>query len=460
MNRNEEFTLLKQQLEKTPIALETSYTRAVSKYRSRKKVQRFFWIPTGCILSICALFVFLVNVFPSFAYACGKIPILKELKQAVAFLPSLQVAIENNYVQPMGLSQTRNGITATIESVIVDQKRVEIFYTLRSEIYENLSPIFLEIKGENGEKIDGYFLGIGEQFEENGVIRRITIDFTEGDVPDALQLEFGVYEREEKIYIGSDDEDRESSIEKSLEEFAFHLRFYPKFTNQGKKIDIQQSFEIDGQTFKIADVEIYPTHMRLNLVDVPESTAWLKELNFYFENEKGQRFEKISEGITGTGSIHSPMMTSQWLESAFFYESKELTLYITEARWLEKDKEQVKVDLTKKKVAFLPPGVEVQDFVKLGKKRWELQFWAEEIKENNFYQVWDWTYIDEAEKEHEVRRSGTGGSLDAKTRKYAEESGKFISIVYIDDCPSDIIYLKPMFSKVTKLKEPLRIPIK
>ena len=75
-------------------------------------------------------------------YACGGVPLLRELAKAVSFSPSLSAAVENEYVQPIGLSQTKNGITATMEYVIVDQKQVNIFYTLKGEGYETLSAEF------------------------------------------------------------------------------------------------------------------------------------------------------------------------------------------------------------------------------------------------------------------------------------------------------------------------------
>ena len=43
------------------------------------------------------------------------VTVLRELAQAVAWSPSLSAAVENDYVQPIGQSQTVNGVTATVE---------------------------------------------------------------------------------------------------------------------------------------------------------------------------------------------------------------------------------------------------------------------------------------------------------------------------------------------------------
>ena len=98
-----------------------------------------FGIPAGSLAACFLGFVLLVNLFPPFARACGSVPVLRELALAVAWSPSLSAAVENEYVQPIGKSQTENGITATIEYVIVDQKQVNIFLTLKGEGYETLT---------------------------------------------------------------------------------------------------------------------------------------------------------------------------------------------------------------------------------------------------------------------------------------------------------------------------------
>ena len=138
MNRNEEYQALLQELEATPPALDGTAERALRRRRRDRRL-RLFGVPAGSLAACFIAFVLLVNLFPPFARACGNVPLLRALAQAVAWSPSLSAAVENDYVQPIGQSQTVNGITATIEYVIVDQKQVHIFFTLKGEGYESLS---------------------------------------------------------------------------------------------------------------------------------------------------------------------------------------------------------------------------------------------------------------------------------------------------------------------------------
>ena len=148
MDRMEEYQALLHELEDTPPALEYTVQRAKARAKKARRGRRF-GAPLGSIAAACLAFVLLVNVSTPFARACGKVPVLKELAAAVAFSPSLKAAVENDYVQPVGQTQSANGVTMTVEYLIVDQKQVNIFFTLTSEVYEYLdySPEIRDING-------------------------------------------------------------------------------------------------------------------------------------------------------------------------------------------------------------------------------------------------------------------------------------------------------------------------
>lgn len=50
----------------------------------------------------------------------------------------------------------------------------------------------------------------------------------------------------------------------------------------------------------------------------PANTAWLKGLDFYLENEDGERFDTVTNGVTASGDTDSPAMVSFRLESLIF----------------------------------------------------------------------------------------------------------------------------------------------
>lgn len=334
MNRNDEYLKLMDELETTPIQLEYTEQRVKRRLKSECK-RRIFIMPLTSLVAVFIMFVVLVNCFPTFAYACGKIPLVKELAELVALSPSLLEAVENEYVQPIEGEQTINGITARIEYVIVDQKQLNVFYSLDSNIYTTMRA-FAEIKADEDSSLEGYSISSSYFGTVNKELDYVTIDFMEKDMPGSMLLTLKVWDTGSSIKesVAVPVEDAMVSDEKYVEpeyisEFTFALEFDPYFTAQGENIVINETFEIDGQTLILDNAEVYPTHIRIDFSDIQANTAWLKDLSFYMVNESNKRFNPISGGITATGAVDSPMMKSHRLESSFFSNSEELTLYIT-----------------------------------------------------------------------------------------------------------------------------------
>ena len=302
MNRNEEYQALLQELEPTPPALDGTVERALRRRRRDRRL-RLFGVPAGSLAACFIAFVLLVNLFPPFARACGNVPLLRALAQAVAWSPSLSAAVENDYVQPMGQSQTVNGITATVEYVIVDQKQVHIFFTLKGEGYESLSAEMPEFTPRQHCAV------LGADFrQEPGTLLHFTLDYQDNDVPEGFTMAFAVTGE-----TGTVAEDALAAPSRSildepeweepdiLASFTFELAFDPTYTAQGELVPVNSTFQLDGQTLTVKEVEVYPTHVRVNVEGAADNTAWLKGLDFYLENEDGERFDSISNGVSATG---------------------------------------------------------------------------------------------------------------------------------------------------------------
>lgn len=362
MNRQQEYEALLQELEPTPPALDTAVDRALERQRSARK-RRLWGVPVGSLAACFLLFVGLVNAFPTFAAACEDVPVLGALAEAVRFSPSLSAAVEHDYVQPVGQSQTQNGITATVDSIIVDQKQVHIFFTLEGEGYESLSA---EMPAFSPDQQCG-ILGAGFG-QKPGTLLEFTLDYVDQDVPEGFTMTFdvtGQREGDEQEAPAAPDRAYEDELlappvwpeEEILATFTFDLTFDPQFTAQGEVLAVNETFTMDGQTFTLTEAEVYPTHLRINVEGAEDNTAWLEGLDFYLENEKGERFDAVSGGVTATGDTDSPAMVSYRLESPWFSSSDHLTLRITGAKWLTKAHERVYVDLEQGTAPWLPEGV-------------------------------------------------------------------------------------------------------
>ena len=192
MNRTEEYKALMAELETTPPELESTVAKAVHRRNTSQKKWRIFGTSIGSLAACFVGFVLLVNLSVPFARACGHIPVLADLVKAVSWSPSLTAAVENDYVQPMKLSQFQNGITARVEYLIVDRKQVDVFFSVQSDDYAHLDldhPT-LTVPGEQ----EGYASSFSSYGIENGDLMELRIDFMDRDVPDCLTMAFGVYD--------------------------------------------------------------------------------------------------------------------------------------------------------------------------------------------------------------------------------------------------------------------------
>ena len=463
MNRKLEYQELLQELDKPVPELESTLDRAYTKKRRRNCIIR----PFVSIAATFALFVVLVNFCTPVAYACSKVPFLRDLVEAVTFSRSLSDAVENEYVQPMYLTQTVGDITASVEYLIVDQKQVNVFFSLESEVYKKLG-VDPDVVMVDDEYLKCSY-GFSSWGEENGELRKLTIDFTDEDVPDKLKVVFRVYSQfpldgdtESTVtpYENANDimfEDHSKHEPEILEEFEFILEFDPNFTRSGKKISVNQMIELDGQQITITDMEIYPTHLRINVEDEEENTAWLRHLYFYIETGFVKKFDGPANGISATGTTDSPAMKSFRTDSTWFYDVDRMTIVITGAEWLNKDMEKVYVNLKTGETDALPEGVTFYSAVKED-GGWVVSFKAERRREDLTHSVFSNEYYDMEGNRYNINSwtTQTGGS-DEQEEEFAN---MFILKFPLKGYYEDEVYLVPDYSHVWKAKKPVKISVK
>ena len=328
MNRKEEFEQMLREMDQAVPGLESPLERALQRRRKREK--RTLRSAVG--LAACmAGFILAVNFCTPVAHACSNVPILRELAAVVMFSQSLTAAVEEDYVQPVGLVQTEGDITAQVEYLIVDRKQINVFYRLNSDKYEKISvdPVVLSLDDEAPLRCAYEHV---EMEGEGSDLCCLRIYFTDSDVPECLRVKLDIYAGEEVWPIEG------GQIASHLTAFDFLLEIDPMFRESGKVIPVNESVRLKDQTITITDVEIYPTHMRVDVKAADANPAWLTELSFHIETGDGRKFEGVSEGLVGTYSEDS-LTLSLWLESAYFCEADQLELVIAGAVGQDKAEE-------------------------------------------------------------------------------------------------------------------------
>ena len=374
MNRMEEYQEMLQELETIPEETAGCVKRAMARMRRKNHI----WRPFVSMAAVICLFIGIVNLSPTVAAACMEIPLLDKLTEAVLFSPSLKKAVEHDYVQPIGLEETQNGITVSVDHVIVDQKQLNIFYTVSSDVYEHLVAVPDLLETDTGEGIRaGIVWGNDRVTMEE--MRHIMVDFANETVPSQLELTMDVIavEKDAAAKEPSNGQWEAARKQEPAASFAFHLEFNPYFTEQGRIVKLNQSFTLDGNTFTVAELGIYPSHIRIHLDEDPDNPSWLNALRFHLELEDGTVIGRGGNSISAWGDPDTPSTTTYLAESSYFEDSECIRMVITGADFLEKDFGRTYINLETGEAENLPDGCMLDAIHQTG-DIWEVDFLRED----------------------------------------------------------------------------------
>lgn len=325
MSRQQEYWELIRELNQTPDALEGTALRARARARRRRAGKRW-GLSLGSAAGVCAAFVLAVNTLPTFALACGKVPVLRELAAAVALSPSLSAAVEHDYVQYIGQSQSAGGITLTLEYVIFDQQQMVVFYRTDGGAYPYYS-VSCDLKDETGIPLQGYAVTSGDSDEE---LKRFEVHFSGLEtIPQKLTLEVELWGR-----------DHEGNGARLGHIYTFPITLDPAKTAPAVEVPVGQWVEVGGQRLLVDRLELTPTKTALYLADDPDNTAWLEDLEFHFTGKNGTVYDAVDGTISASGRY------TYYFQSLYFAENpSDLTLHLDGAVWLDKDARPVTVEL-------------------------------------------------------------------------------------------------------------------
>lgn len=388
MNRAEEYSALLNELNTLPPALDQTVNRALARQAKTRRTRRGLTAALSSLGGIAAAFVLLVNFSLPFARACGKIPFLKELAQAVAFSPSLSAAVENEYVQPIDQTRSANGVTMTLRYLIADKRQMIVFYTLKSDDPDLCLDCYPSLRPAEGDgPLPEHGLSYGGQEPEDG-LRSFTAVFTEdgGSLPDRFLLDAQIRAAESRNADAWaegeapapadsrwDDEGPSREEQELIATLTFPVSVDLSQIQAERVYELNQDFVIDGQTITVERLEVYPTTMQIVLADHPENTAWLTGLDFYLTDSQGREFGREG-GITAIGDPDSPFVPIHRVESAYFTGASGYTLHITSARWLEKDLDRVTVNLETGEADRLPESITGCQVDRLGEGYYDIRF--------------------------------------------------------------------------------------
>ena len=362
MKRNDAWEDLLNQAEQIPNELETRLNRTIARAERREKRRR--WLkPLIGVTGTAAAFVLLVNSSVTFALAASRVPIVRELVEAVAFDPSLKAAVAHDYVQLVGDTYSQGGLTVKIEYLIADPMNVSVFYSLSDEQGRNLELIpHLQDMAGNSLPVSMTFgeEGVEEDAGERGLFGTIETYLgldkvqktlytwrlhatDEGVIQTQMQLLVEVRSQEVGQDAGQNamDAAEPQDTPNVLFTLDIPLTIEPQFLQSGRVIPVHQTVDVLGQKLTIDELQVYPTNTRITWHTDPDNDAWLTYLPFYLTDEDGSRVDGIRNGISATGSDRDTGGGAVWLDSTWYDTAEHLTVHLDAAAAVPKDADTV-----------------------------------------------------------------------------------------------------------------------
>jgi len=280
MDRNAEYNALMASLSETPLKLDYAVDRAQPRYRKWKKrrcIKRAFGIPLGTVAALCAAFIVLVNASPAFAAAASRVPWLAEFADHVQILPSLDRAADAGYVQPIGQTKTKDGITIRLVGAFSDEQQVNLYYTVTTDDGRQVAAVPLLYTPDGDEARASEF----ENGVENGGLLRCVWDYQNGEKPPQnFKLVMQIYKDIKNLDPKKD----------AHTDLSFKLQLTDAAETQWMQLGAGTAFTVDGQHFSLTDVSVSPMLAQMNIRAEQSNTALMESIFFYLEDENRKRY--------------------------------------------------------------------------------------------------------------------------------------------------------------------------
>ncbi|MFC4775682.1 DUF4179 domain-containing protein [Paenibacillus sp. GCM10023252] len=259
------------------------------------------------MLSLLLLLTGFVRVSPAFAALMRDIPGFSGFVELIQSDQTLVDAINNEYYQPVHVSDTKNGYTLTVDGIIADERRLVILYSGSGPGVKKTTGFKdYELKDENGRELEAgitsfYMPEDEKDWQDQKFYDKIEVILgVGGEMPQGIQLSGMLKNQRLQVSFPID-----------------HKRF------KGKKevIHINRDVSIGDQTIHIGKVSITPLQVEIEM-DANERNSRRTNgfIGLALKDEKGHTWNwNFGMGILEEGTVAQ-------FHSSYFEKPKELRL--------------------------------------------------------------------------------------------------------------------------------------
>lgn len=281
--------------------VEQGRRRAVRARRSRLSMK--LMASALCVLLLLTGFI---RVSPVFAAILRDIPGMSGFVELIEGDRTLMSAVNNEFIQRVDVTDSKNGYRFTVDGIIADEQRVVILYSGEGPgINRNTEIEDYEFRDESGKDIEAAILSgsIPENVDDPDSVMHDKIDIVMGEgkiTPHIISFNVKLKGQWLEVDIPVD---------------------HSRFEGMKETITVDQDIEIGGQRFTIGNAIITPLQAKIT-IQTDQSNTKMTNLfiNPALVDEKGHRWEYTG----GTGGLNNEESVIHF-QSTFFEKPKKLT---------------------------------------------------------------------------------------------------------------------------------------
>jgi len=433
-----------------PDAIDLYIERGIREGKRRLRIRsgwRYGGISAAAVLLV---FVLGLRISPALANAVSQIPGMEYFVNLVRFDKGLELALENEYIQPVGSFDEHDGVRLTIEGVIADAHRMEIFFSVRS--LENAE---LEVTGVSAIDADtGQTLRT--VFMDRRAQGRVGVYFMKDEpLPDRVALEVGVKTYPVASADGPPLKPKATPVLPERWSGAYPLPdgiWSVEFDlDHGIFRDMQQIYELDetieaqGQRITLKRAVVHPIGVSLEVEVDPDNTMEIFHLDLNdlrLFNEKGESYR-----------AYMRYDGNYYFESPYFAMPKELYIEGRRIRAIDKDQLEVELDMESRSLVRRPDDrLELADVIE-HEDAYELLFRVHQDQDDmSIHNIFDSRFRDSGGNEYE-------STLHSYAARDASEPFTIIHYM-IPKLPYEGNLILPLIGYPNFIEAPFRIQIK
>ncbi|QPC47624.1 DUF4179 domain-containing protein [Mangrovibacillus cuniculi] len=335
--REEELKKEKEKIDELPvpsIQLHDAISRGVNRgvIEQKRRYKRYTLLIAASLL--CFSLIGTIRVSDTVAAFIGEIPGLEKLVIAVRGDTSLISSLYHDYLYPIDKTLDNHGKKLYIDSLIVDEERIVVFYKHDSSWGKETS-IIPSIKGKNSEELmySSSFYSPASDAQEN--MHTLQVYFFENGPLDVGSLDFHLTNDNRKV----------------MNTWELPIQFSEEDIIPSKEYNVKMEAVIHGQRIMVNKVKVSPTSVAISVTSDSNNTyQFFGFENLHLQDTKGNKWLP-EDSRTSSGE------KDDWIfytSSPFFENPEELYVVFDGIKAIPKNDMEVIIDVENRKILRSP----------------------------------------------------------------------------------------------------------